>query len=341
MNEPGRSPQDEALQRAIRQLEVADGPPAALDQRIRARAHAAVRRRRGLPLWLSAAASVFLVFFAASLWRYQDGEPLLPPVMMQEPPAAVSDRDDEMDIGAEIAETAPTARSEEVARLQQAPSAPAELSSQAPVASRQAPPPAPRAQMEERAPMADRAPMAPAEPPAAPAQLPSRARAVAVPDPAPTPMAPAPRPSAPPTTADRDAARSSAATSTFQSAEPMAGAAASEAFSAGADQESAGRAGPSERKHEAGPAAMQSDDRRELKPDLRADEARITAKGVAPASLGESFPAACLDDTAERCFERVRRLLGEDRREEALLLLRDTLERHEMPAPDDLQALLE
>ena len=117
----------------------------------------------------------------------------------------------------------------------------------------------------------------------------------------------------------------------------MAGAAASEAFSAGADHEPAGRASESERKREAGPAVTHSDDRRELKADVQADEAKV----VAPASLGESFPAACLNDTAKHCFERVRRLLDEDRREEALLLLRDTLERHELPAPDDLKVLLE
>ena len=57
--------------------------------------------------------------------------------------------------------------------------------------------------------------------------------------------------------------------------------------------------------------------------------------------LRQSFPAACLADSAAECFEQVRRWRDEGRHAEAAALLRDTLERFDEPVPTDLRTLLE
>lgn len=96
MNPVGPQSADEQLRAAIRRLPASDGPPAALDARIRERARAAVapaRRRRLPPLWLSAAASVFVAFFAINLLRQSGQAPSLEQQLApaQRAPVAVPD----------------------------------------------------------------------------------------------------------------------------------------------------------------------------------------------------------------------------------------------------------
>lgn len=340
MSEPGRSPQDKALQQAIRQLETADGPPAALDQRIRARAHAAVRRRRGLPLWLSAVASVFLVFFAASLWRYQGGEPPLP-AALNEMPASAIDRSEEGDAASGEAESGKTDVSAQAARLNQthesvdggssSPTFTDDVARQAPTASSTAP--VERRQIvdsarEGRSSSARADAIAPAAPvpPAEPEPSPAGDAAVPVLGP--------PRPLATPA-ADRDAFGDSEAKAR---ARTMSDSTLPMSSSAGGGRASVGRSTPLAHKREVGPARGLSEERSEASVSAQTESQAVE---VPLARLGESFPLACMDESVERCFERVRQLLSEDRREQALQLLRDTLARHDVLPPDDLKGLLE
>jgi hypothetical protein len=360
MSVPGRSPQDDALRRAIRQLEVSEGPSPDLDQRIRAKAHAAVRRRRGLPLWLSAVASVFVVFFAASLWRHQAQAPL--PSAADEATLSVELRKEGADAAQEetvagrpaASETTAPARSNESeagARGEQAAATGANAAAQrsaladdesiAPAAElsaptrRQAAPAGPsdmpsEQQMAPRQRVAPTAPTSPAplsEPKPAPPPAPaSTGRAVAPAEPrlgslADTAKSVAPaRSESVPTTADRlDAVEDE------PDASGRAGTTSATAVGAVAKRELA-------REPIAGtPIAREA----------AAADSRAAVDRDAVGELSESFPIACLADSAGECFDQVRRLRDEGRRAEAVVLLRETLERFDAAPPEDLRALLE
>lgn len=348
MNEPGRSPQDEALQRAIRQLDVADGPSAALDQRIRGKAHAAVRRRPGLPLWLSAVASVFVVFFAASLWRYQGEAP--PPASSNDALMSAEQRKEGADaVEPEMVPSAPAAApvqaNESVSRRE--PTAAAAAGSAAPL-SAVADDAAPAELAEAIAPVSRAQPVGQSGSTSdslAPAR--QRGPSAPAPEPFPEPLAAPPvvlAPAAPAEPAPGRSPRPFAEAAKRVSAAP----ARSDSAATLADQPDAveDELAETDRSRLSSGPAVGAESKREMvrTPIQREQQERDARAGLDQYSAAEQHTSqsdTCLAESAAECFDQARRLRDDGRKAAARALLRDTLERFDEPVPEDLRALLE
>lgn len=389
MNPVGPKSADEQLREAIRRLPASDGPPAALDARIRERARAAVapaRRRRLPPLWLSAAASVFVAFFAINLLRQSGQAPSLEQQLapaqrapVAAPDAAVDGADagvaSDADISGEgtadnrsMAEPAgaplPEQRAFQAAepdggesrKLRQLQPATEHETASTRKREGSQPQTAPaRSRLAEEVQHADDAAIpAPAEPEPAPAVRPQafpadngaapQARAAttvpaaAPPAPAPAPPAPAAPPPAPVVVAEppplpaRDAAKPAEAggPASLGTSAAKAEPGRSAGMTGALDEAGAAPVLANESKEDAEAGADRSRQRR--------DEAASDQPTLRRQQLDDSL--SCLADQPEPCLAQVRRWLAEGRREEAVALLRDTVERFPQALPVDLQNLL-
>ncbi|MCB1641469.1 MAG: hypothetical protein KDI37_07035 [Xanthomonadales bacterium] len=371
MNPTSPPSADEALRQAIRDLPGEAGPPAALDQRIRARAHAAVRparRRRLQPLWWSAAASVFVAFFAINLLRHSGQAPTLESQQLpsQAPASASPMASGEADVSTADADAAgggpersePRAEPDDMPLAKPAPPAEAEAQASSVEAARQVrteqrnAPAKMRELAEEKA--EQRSVRAPAT--TANRSAPQPEPMMVPPPAAPTPPA-APMPAAPaasraaPLGAAAGLARPSDAPRAFADQEAAVGTLADDApVGARERQPIVVQSAPAASKQTADPLAeeISVDDRADR--SVARDEMRRDA-GAAPSAepaqaLRKQGPVAtatgdrCTAETAEPCLDLVRTWWAAGERERAIALLRDTLARFDLPPPEDLRELL-